>query len=71
MEENKNERTRVTSPAELNSYIRVSSPVVWVVLALVIVCLAAVIAWGVFGTLDVTDAAGNVTSVHPITFVTN
>ena len=67
----KNRQNSVTSPAELNDYIRVSSPVVWIVLSIVIVCLLAAIAWGIFGTLEITDEAGNIVSVHPITFVTN
>ena len=65
------EKTRVGSPEELNDYIRVSSPAVWIVLAVVIALLLGALAWAVFGTVDVIDAAGNVTSVHPITFVTN
>ncbi|MBR1659625.1 MAG: hypothetical protein IJ705_04850 [Oscillospiraceae bacterium] len=67
----KEETTRVGSPEELNDYIRVSSPAVWIVLAVVIALLLGALAWAVFGTVDVIDAAGNVTSVHPITFVTN
>ena len=65
------EKTRVGSPEELNDYIRVSSPAVWIALAVVIALLLGALAWAVFGTVDVIDAAGNVTSVHPITFVTN
>ena len=65
------EKTRVGSPEELNDYIRVSSPAVWIVLAVVIALLLGALVWAVFGTVDVIDAAGNVTSVHPITFVTN
>lgn len=67
----KEENTRVGSPEELNDYIRVSSPAVWIALAVVIALLLGALAWAVFGTVDVIDAAGNVTSVHPITFVTN
>ncbi len=66
-----NETVHVGSPEELNSYIRVSSPVVWVVLAVVIALLLGALVWAVFGTVDAVDAAGNVTSVHPISFVTN
>lgn len=71
MENRNNEKDRVSSPSELNDYIRVSSSAVWVVLAVVAVCLAAFIVWGFFGTVDVLDEAGKVTPVHPISFVVN
>ncbi len=71
MDEKEKRHSRVASPEELNRYIRVSSPLVWVMLLFVTGCLVAALVWGMFGTVDVTDADGNVTSVHPITFVTN
>ena len=43
---------RISSPEQMNDYIRVSSPSVWMVLAAVIVLLAGVCVWGVFGHLD-------------------
>lgn len=67
----KEKKARVDSPEELNRYIRVSTPAVWIALAVMVALLMGAVAWAVFGTVDVIDAAGNVTSVHPITFVTN
>lgn len=50
---------KVNSPEQLNDYIRVSNPSVWMVLAAVIVLLAGVCVWGVFGHLDTTvDTVG-------------
>lgn len=43
---------RVSSPEQLNDYIRVSNPGVWLVLAAIAVLLAGVCVWGVFGRLD-------------------
>ena len=43
---------RISSPEQLNEYVRVSSPGVWMVLTAVIVLLAGVGFWGVFGHLD-------------------
>lgn len=43
---------RVSSPEQLNDYIRVSNPSVWIVLIAVIVLLAGVCVWGVFGKLE-------------------
>ena len=43
---------RVSSPEQLNDYVCVSKPSVWMILAAVIVLLIGVCAWGVFGKLD-------------------
>lgn len=45
---------KVSSPEQLNDYIRVSNPGVWLVLAAVIVLLIGVCVWGVFGRLETT-----------------
>lgn len=43
---------KVSSPEQLNDYIRVSNPSVWMVLTAVIVFLVGVCVWGIFGHLD-------------------
>lgn len=43
---------RVSSPEQLNDYVRVSNPSVWMILAAVIVLLIGVCVWGIFGRLD-------------------
>lgn len=43
---------KVSSPEQLNDYIRVSNPGVWMILTAVIVFLAGVCVWGIFGHLD-------------------
>lgn len=45
---------RLSSPEQLNDYVRVSSPSVWVCLAAIVLLLAGVCVWGVFGRLDTT-----------------
>ena len=62
---------KMNQPEDLNDYIRVTRPSVWIVLIAVILLLAGIVAWMVFGTVDIHDPDGNVTEVHPITFVTN
>ena len=42
----------VSSPEQLNDYIRVSNPSVWMILVAVIVLLAGVCVWGIFGRLE-------------------
>lgn len=43
---------RVNSPEQLNEYIRVANPSVWIILATVIVLLVGVIVWAVFGKVE-------------------
>ena len=50
---------RVSSPEQLNDYIRVSDPGVWMLLAAIIILLVGVCVWGIFGHLDTkTETAG-------------
>ena len=43
---------RVSSPEQLNDYIRVTSSGVWVVLTAVLVLLAGFLVWGIVGKLE-------------------
>ena len=45
---------KVSSPEQLNEYIRVANPGVWMVLAAIVILLAGVIVWGFIGHLDTT-----------------
>lgn len=50
---------RISSPEQLNDYVRVSNPSVWMILAAVVFILAGVCVWGIFGRLDtVIDTVG-------------
>lgn len=50
MEENK--LKKVDSPEQLNQYIRLSNPGVWILLIAIVVLLIGVCAWGYFGKID-------------------
>ncbi|MFR8314114.1 MAG: hypothetical protein ACLVBP_18195 [Ruminococcus sp.] len=51
---------RISSPEQLNDYIRVANPGIWMILAAVIILLAGVCVWGIFGHLDTkTETVGN------------
>lgn len=52
---------RVSSPEQLNDYIRVANPGVWIVLCAVILFLVGVIVWGIFGRLETTLTVGAIT----------
>lgn len=54
---------RVNSPEQLNQYIRVARPGVWITLSAVVLLLAGVVIWGVFGTIE--------TTVHTYALVEN
>lgn len=43
---------RVSSPEQLNDYLRVANPSVWMILSAVIILLAGICVWGIFGHLD-------------------
>lgn len=45
---------RIKSPENLDEYIRVSNPGVWLILISIIVLLLGACAWGIFGHIDST-----------------
>lgn len=48
---------RVSSPEQLDAYIRVANPSVWLVLIAIVVLLVGVCVWGILGHLDTTVSA--------------
>ena len=48
---NKRATEKLRSPDDLDKYVRVANPSVWVVLAACIVLLAGLLAWGVLGSV--------------------
>ena len=43
---------RISSPEQLNAYIRVSTPSVWMLLGAIVILLVGICVWGVFGRMD-------------------
>ena len=62
---------QVSAPEQLNDYIRVTTPSVWLVLAVLILLLAGMITWSILGTVEANKADGSTEEIHPITLVTN
>ena len=62
---------RISFPDQMDDYIRVTTPSVWIALIALVVLLAGILIWGVLGTVEVHDEYGNAEAVHPITYVTN
>ncbi|MGN0649304.1 MAG: hypothetical protein ACI4KM_02625 [Oscillospiraceae bacterium] len=62
---NKNEAgkpMKVTSPEQLNDYVKVSNPGVWMILSGVVILLIAFFIWGFVGNLDSTFSCGAICS---------
>ena len=62
---------KVSSPEQLNDYIRVTTPSVWLVLIAVILLLLGMLAWSVFGTVEARSADGSTEEIHPVSLVIN
>jgi len=62
---------RISNPEQLNDYIRVTSPSVWLVLLALVILLIGILAWGVLGKVEAVRSDGTREEIHPITLVTN
>lgn len=45
---------RISSPEELDRYVKISNPGTWIVLSIVLVLLVSILLWGFFGNLTTT-----------------
>ena len=45
---------KISSPEQLDDYIKVSNPGVWMILSCIIILLVGMCVWGIFGKLDTT-----------------
>lgn len=52
---------RISSPEQINDYIRVANPPVWMLLGALLLLLAGVCVWGLFGRLETVISAAAVT----------
>ena len=59
---------RVTSPEQLNDYIKVTTPSVWLILIASLILIVGVVVWAVFGRIQVKNETG-VKEVAPISYV--
>ena len=63
--------TKVSSPEQLNDYIRVSTPAAWLVLVAIVLLLAGVVLWGFLGRLESRTDSGAIEEIAPVEFVIN
>ena len=59
---NKSSMERISSPEKLNDYIQVANPSIWLILGAAILLLAAVLVWGIFGSVSTTYTVKGVAS---------
>ncbi len=59
---------KVTSPEQLDDYIKVTTPSVWLILIAAAVLIIGTVIWGVFGTIQINTEDG-VKEVAPISYI--
>ena len=59
---------RVTSPEQLNDYIKVTTPSVWIILVATLILIIGTLVWAVFGKIRVNTESG-IKEVAPISYV--
>ena len=52
---------RVSSPEQLQDYVRVANPGLWMVISAIVILLAGVVVWGFIGKIDTTMSTAIVT----------
>lgn len=62
---------KINGPEQLNDYLRVTTPSVWIVLTAVLLLVIGILGWCVFGTVAEHQEDGSVKEVRPISFVIN
>ena len=62
---------RVSSPEQLNDYIRVTTPSIWLVLLGLVILLVGMLTWSIFGRVEIHNNDGSTTAIAPITYVIN
>ncbi len=60
----KKSMARISSPEDLTSYLRVTSPGMWIILAAVIALLVGLFAWSAVGTLETSVDATAIVQDH-------
>ena len=57
----KNSIDRLSSPEQLQDYVKVANPGIWMVISAIVILLAGVIVWGIFGKINTTMPTAIVT----------
>jgi hypothetical protein len=57
----KSNMDRVSSPEQLNDYVKVANPGLWMVISAIVILLAGVVVWGFIGKIDTTMSTAIIT----------
>ena len=57
----KSSMNKISSPEQLQDYVRVANPGLWMVLSAIVILLAGVVGWGFIGKIDTTMSTAIVT----------
>jgi hypothetical protein len=63
---------KISSPEQIDDYIHVVRPKIWILLIVILLLIAAAVVWGFMGRIDVrtvTDGQSAVESVTPVSFL--
>ena len=60
---------RVSSPEQLDDYIRVTTPSVWMTLLAILILAAGLLAWNILGKVPATDSSGAQQPIDPISMI--
>ncbi|MDR1706028.1 MAG: hypothetical protein LBS19_15275 [Clostridiales bacterium] len=60
---------RLSSPEDLNKYIRVTTPAAWLLAAAAALILAGFLVWGFLGKVEIINAAGGTEWIRPVNFL--
>lgn len=58
----------ISNPEQIDDYIKISSPTIWLILAAILIVLVGSIIWGVFGVLAIETPDG-VQYIAPIRYL--
>ncbi len=62
---------RVSSPEQLNDYIRVTTPSVWLVMLALVLLLTGILVWSAVSRVEAAGADGEAEEIRPIELVIN
>ena len=62
---------RVSSPEQLDDYIRVTTPPVWLILLALFILIVGIFVWATFGSVTAVDSEGKTETIHPISLIMN
>ena len=62
---------RISSPEQLNDFIKVARPSVWMVMAAIVILLVGAVVWACVSTIEISEINGKTETIHPIEFVVN